>query len=135
MMHFVSLFCGALFAIGLGLSGMTNPQKVIGFLDITGNWQPALMFVMIGAITIHSLTYYLVKGKKQTLLGKRFSLPSKKDADMHLILGSAIFGMGWGVGGYCPGPALASLGAFLNTALVFTLAMVVGSLVAIKLKA
>lgn len=121
----VALVSGFLFALGLGLSGMTQPHKVIGFLDIQ-NWDPTLVFVMIGAIAVHALAFYSLKRRKTPLLDLKWHLPLKKEITVSLIFGSALFGIGWGLGGYCPGPALTSVFT-MNTDLIgFLLAMVAG---------
>jgi uncharacterized protein len=126
MNNFIIFFCGCLFAFGLGMSGMTDPKKVIGFLDITGDWKPTLAFVMIGAIGVHSLLYFFIKKLHSPLLASNFSFPRSKDIDGALILGSIIFGVGWGIGGYCPGPALATLGGVIYSPFIFTGAMLIG---------
>ena len=132
MLNFISFLCGVIFSFGLGMSGMTNPQKVIAFLDITGDWQPTLIFVMLGAIGFHSISYYFIRKRKEPFFEEKFQLPTQKDIDGRLVFGSVIFGLGWGIGGYCPGPALASLGGFLESSLIFTLAMVLGTLIGRK---
>lgn len=101
-------FAGVLFALGLVISGMTQPSKVVGFLDIFGNWDPSLALVMGGAVAVHSLAYRWVKGRNSPLLAPTFQIPTKKDIDSKLIIGSALFGVGWGLSGYCPGPAISS---------------------------
>lgn len=117
---------GLVFALGLGLSGMTQPSKVIGFLDVTGDWDPSLAFVMVGAIAVHLTAYRLLRGRGRPLLAGRFHLPTRSDIDLSLVLGAAIFGVGWGLGGYCPGPALVSAGALQKPALIFLAAMAAG---------
>ena len=122
----VALFCGFIFALGLGISGMTQPQKVIGFLDIFGVWNPALAFVMIGAIGVHALSYFFIKKKEKPVLDSEFHLPSAKTVDAHLLLGSVLFGIGWGLGGFCPGPAITSLLSGSAVVLFFVLSMILG---------
>lgn len=123
------LFCGLLFAFGLALSGMTDTTKVIGFLDITGNWNPALLFVMIGTIGTHSLFYFLFKQRTRPLLAESWHLPTLKSIDKKLIIGSAIFGIGWGTAGICPGPAITALPALLTKEIfIFILSMLIGML-------
>lgn len=123
LMSFLSAF---LFALGLGLSGMTDPENVIGFLNIFGDWKPALILVMGGAIAFHASTYYLITKRSSPLFDKRFVLPTKKHIDTKLIVGSIIFGSGWGIGGYCPGPALVSLVTMRTEALIFVFSMFIG---------
>jgi len=115
-----ALGAGFLFGIGLWVSGMSNPKKVLGFLDITGNWDASLMLVMAGAVAV-------------TLVGFRFyrtkiPLPTLKDIDFPLVAGSAVFGIGWGIAGYCPGPAITSLSTLSAESIVFVVAMVAGGL-------
>jgi uncharacterized membrane protein YedE/YeeE len=114
---------GLLFALGLAVGGMTLPSKVIGFLDVTGDWDPSLMFVMAGAIAVHTIVYRLVLRRGTPLFAERFALPTRRDLDARLITGAAIFGVGWGLGGYCPGPGLASLASGAPAALVFAFSM------------
>ena len=124
--NFFSLLSGIIFGIGLIISGMTNPEKVIGFLSITDNWDPSLMFVMGGAIIFSAPFMFLFRKKKTSLLGHELQIPSRKDLDKNLIIGSSLFGIGWGLVGLCPGPAISSL-VFLNpVSLVFLFSMSVG---------
>ncbi len=118
---------GLIFAIGLTVSGMTNPKNIIGFLDVTGDWRPALMFVMMGAILVFATAYRLiVHFFPQPVYDKQYHFSSLTEIDRNLILGSVIFGIGWGLAGFCPGPALTSLGAGAHDALIFTLFMFAG---------
>lgn len=94
---------GALFAVGLAVSGMTKPSKVIGFLDIAGAWDASLAFVMVGAIAVHFVAHRVVMRRPSPLFDEEFHLPTRKDLDVRLILGAALFGVGWGLGGFCPG--------------------------------
>lgn len=106
------LLTGALFALGLAISGMTQPAKVIGFLDFFGSWDPSLALVMAGAVGVYLLTNRgLVARMKKPVSAERFSIPTRRDIDRRLVVGAAIFGVGWGLSGFCPGPALVSLGA------------------------
>lgn len=109
MMNVVSLLSGVLFAVGLGLSGMTQPHVVRGFLDVFGDWDWRLMGVMIGAISVHAVAYRFIQKRSSPVLAPVFYLPTRKDIDSRLILGSIIFGLGWGWAGICPGPGLVSL--------------------------
>lgn len=118
---------GLVFAIGLGISGMTQPAKVIGFLDFAGRWDASLAFVMVGAIGVNLVALRLfLRNREQALCGDPIQLPTKRDLDARLITGSAIFGIGWGLGGYCPGPGLTSLATTSTDPLVFVLAMAAG---------
>jgi uncharacterized membrane protein YedE/YeeE len=101
--------CGLLFALGLGLSGMTHPARILGFLDVFGAWDPTLIFTMIGAIGVHMPLLRFVRRRCGPLLAPRFELPTQKDLDVRLIGGSALFGVGWALGGFCPGPAVVSV--------------------------
>jgi len=116
---FVALFSGTLFGLGLVISGMTQPQKVIGFLDLFGDWNPALAFVMGGAIAIHSLGFVFSKRMSSPLFHQTFHLPPKLMIDSKLIWGAVFFGLGWGIAGYCPGPAITSLIAFNMDIVIF----------------
>ena len=122
------LVTGLVFGIGLALSGMTDPAVVLGFLDLAGAWNPTLMFVMGGAVVVTFVGYRLVLGRKAPLLADRFGLPTATRLDLPLLGGAALFGIGWGLAGYCPGPALASLGAGQAGTLVFVAAMLAGML-------
>ncbi|WP_417335772.1 DUF6691 family protein [Halobacteriovorax marinus] len=125
MMNVVALLSGFLFAIGLVISGMTNPKKVIGFLDIFGSWDYSLAFVMIGAIAINVLTFNFVKRKKP-LFSLDFILPLKKSVDSRLIIGASLFGIGWGLVGICPGPGIVNLMSLNSSAALFVVSMVAG---------
>lgn len=120
------LIVGFLFAIGLGISGMTQPEKIIGFLDFFGSWDPSLAFVMIGAVVFHFITYQLIRKRPTPLLDKNWYVPNKKEITPALIIGSALFGIGWGLGGFCPGPAITSLASFEIRPFLFVLSMLVG---------
>lgn len=122
----ISWISGLIFALGLGLSGMTLPQKVVGFLDVTGAWDPSLAFVMGGAIGMHLLAYRLIVRRPSPLLADAFQLPTRKDIDGRLIAGSALFGLGWGLGGFCPGPGIVASASGASAPLVFVAAMMAG---------
>lgn len=123
----VSLIAGLLFAVGLGLSGMTMPSKVLGFLDVAGNWDPTLAFVMLGAVGVHVLAAQrAIRSDAKPALADEFDLPTKTRIDAPLVLGAALFGVGWGASGFCPGPAVVSLMGVAPTTLLFVGAMVVG---------
>lgn len=122
----MALLAGLVFGLGLIVSGMTNPSKVIGFLDVFGTWDPSLAFVMVGAIFVGFFSFRYAAVLPNSLLGNAMHLPKTAHIDRPLILGAAIFGIGWGLVGYCPGPALASIFSGNVNALIFTLAMMVG---------
>lgn len=121
---------GVLFGIGLAVSGMTDPSKVISFLDVTGNWDPSLALVMVGALCSFALFNGLIKRRAAPILGGQLPGPPSGSIDARLILGAALFGVGWGLGGLCPGPAIANLGAFHVEAGLFVAAMVAGMVIA-----
>jgi uncharacterized membrane protein YedE/YeeE len=120
---------GLLFGLGLMLSGMTDPSKVIGFLDLFGHWDPSLAFVMGGAIAVGFFAFALAKKRTTNFLGGALHLPKSTQIDKRLVLGNVMFGAGWGLAGFCPGPALVSMAAGQDKALVFVLAMVFGMIV------
>ncbi|MBL8644003.1 MAG: YeeE/YedE family protein [Rhodospirillaceae bacterium] len=122
----MALLCGALFGGGLTVSGMINPAKIVSFLDIAGDWDPSLILVMAGAVGITAIGYRLTFGRAQPIFSDRFSLPTAADIDARLLTGAAIFGIGWGLGGYCPGPALAGLFQGAPETLTFLATMCVG---------
>ena len=125
--HHVSAFgAGLLFGVGLLVSGMTNPAKVLGFLDLAGAWDPSLALVMGGAVAVGVVAFAIAGGRSQSWLGQPMQLPTRRDIDRRLVLGSLGFGVGWGLAGFCPGPALVALGAGVGKAAVFVLAMVAG---------
>lgn len=121
-----ALLSGLLFGIGLMVSGMANPAKVLGFLDVAGRWDPSLAFVMAGAIAVGSIAFMLAKRRKKSLLGLPMQIPASTDVTRRLVLGSAVFGVGWGLAGFCPGPALVALGAGFPKAWGFVAAMLGG---------
>lgn len=125
-MLIISLFCGLIFGLGLLISGMANPQKVLGFLDITGLWDPSLILVMAGAILAALLPFQWAKNQSRSLLGQTMQLPDKTQIDRPLIVGSLLFGIGWGLAGICPGPAIVLLGLKQINAIYFMLAMLAG---------
>ena len=119
---------GLLFGLGLMLSGMTDPGKVIGFLDLLGTWDPSLALVMGGAIMVGFSAFTVAKKRTSTFLGGALRLPTNMDMDKKLMMGSLLFGAGWGLAGFCPGPALVSMADGQPKALIFVLAMLVGML-------
>lgn len=124
--NIVGLFTGILFGLGLALSGMTQPQKVLNFLDVTGHWDPSLLFVLGGAVGVTVVTFRFILRRKMPVLGNRYYFSDKIKIDRPLVLGAALFGMGWGIAGYCPGPAVASMAAPNWEVLVFLPAMLLG---------
>ena len=126
MIAFASLLAGLVFGLGLIVSGMANPAKVLGFLDLAGHWDPSLAFVMAGAIAVGAVAFAVANRRALSFLGAQMRLPSARHIDRRLVLGSVLFGIGWGVAGFCPGPALVSLGMGEIKALVFVAAMLVG---------
>lgn len=120
---------GLVFGTGLILSGMSNPAKVIGFLDISGLWDPSLAFVMGGAVLVALIAFRIARQRTQAFFGDALKLPTATQLDKRLIVGSLLFGVGWGLAGFCPGPAIVSLGAGYTQALVFVVAMIAGMLV------
>ena len=126
MNAFLSLFCGFIFAIGLGISGMTDPNKVIGFLALTKDWDPSLAFVMIGAIAVHGSVYLFTRKRPAPLFATDFSTPSTQNITPKLIIGALLFGLGWGLGGFCPGPAVVSSVSLHPKIGVFVASMLAG---------
>ena len=121
-----ALLAGLVLGCGLIVSGMANPSKVLGFFDLAGTWDPSLAFVMAGAIAIGLVAFRLARGRTRSLLGEVMHLPRAQDIDRRLVVGSALFGVGWGIAGICPGPAFVLLGAGSTQGAVFMLAMLAG---------
>ena len=121
-----SFLVGLIFGIGLILAGMTNPAKVIGFLDITGTWDPSLAFVMGGGILVAIVAFRFAKKRTVNFLGGAMRMPTSDMIDKRLVIGSLLFGAGWGMAGFCPGPALTSMGTGNPKAVIFVIAMIVG---------
>ena len=117
---------GLVFGLGIAISGMANPAKVLNFFDIAGRWDPSLAFVMGGALVVTLFGYRALLGLKAPLLAERFAWPTARDVDLRLVGGSAIFGIGWGIAGFCPGGALPALGTGRTEVLIFVAAMVAG---------
>ncbi len=117
---------GLIFGVGLALAGMVDPAKVIGFLDLFGSWDPSLAFVMGGAIAVHFVLFRVITKRASPLFDARFQLPTRTDLDPKLLGGAAIFGIGWGLAGFCPGPGLTSLGSGSLSAVVFVATMTLG---------
>ncbi|WP_048438521.1 YeeE/YedE family protein [Caenimonas sp. SL110] len=126
MLVFTSLLAGLVFGIGLLISGMADPAKVQGFLDLAGAWDPSLAFVMGGAIAVGVIAFALARRRSVSILGAAMRLPNSREIDRRLVGGSVLFGIGWGVAGFCPGPGLVALGMGEPKALVFVAAMLAG---------
>ena len=123
MRAFIALISGTIFGLGLTIASMTNPAKVIGFLNIFGAWDPSLAFVMFGAILVSAPVIYIQKNKLKPLFADSFSLPTLKEIDKNLVVGSLLFGVGWGLIGLCPGPAVASLVLLNSSSIIFIISM------------
>ena len=121
-----SFFCGLMFGLGLLISGMTQPSKVLGFLDVFGRWDPTLAFVMAGALIVTGIGFALARQRGRPLLAARHLWPTATDIDRPLVAGSMLFGIGWGLVGLCPGPALVNLAGLMPSVVVFVLAMAAG---------
>ena len=126
MQKLLALFSGIIFGLGLTLSSMTNPAKVIGFLDILGMWDPSLGFVMGGAILITAPLLYFFEKRNNLILVSQIELPNKSNIDSSLIVGALLFGVGWGMVGFCPGPAISSIALLSPFSLLFVSSMIVG---------
>jgi uncharacterized membrane protein YedE/YeeE len=124
--NLIALLCGIVFGIGLSLSHMINPIKILNFLDITGNWDPSLIFVMIGALAVAFVSFKWILKRPAPLLAESFHISRKSSIDKPLILGAAIFGIGWGMSGYCPGPAVAGLGLLSLESVIMVVAIFLG---------
>jgi uncharacterized membrane protein YedE/YeeE len=126
MFIFTSLLSGLVFGLGLIVSGMANPAKVLGFLDLTGNWDPSLALVMAGAISISFFAFLVAQKRSRSLIGADMRLPGGRHIDRRLVVGGLLFGVGWGIAGFCPGPGLVALGMGEVKALVFVASMLTG---------
>lgn len=122
----LALLTGLVFGTGIALSGMINPAKVLNFFDIAGTWDPSLAFVMGGALAVTAIGYRFVLKSPQPLFDRQFHLPTRKDVDLPLIAGSAVFGIGWGIAGFCPGGSIPALGLMQADAVIFVAAMIAG---------
>jgi len=130
MIYFLSVFiCGLLFGMGLAISQLINPEKVLGFLDITGNWDPSLLMTMLGAVLVAGTGFKIALKKSRPVLIDQFFMPALKQIDKKLVIGSAIFGIGWGLAGYCPGPGIAAAGLGIMDAVYFVIGMILSRLV------
>lgn len=126
MANLSALICGLVFGLGLLISGMTEPEKVLGFLDAAGFWNPSLAFVMLAAVSVATLAYTLARRRSKTLLGESFHVPATSTVDGRLLAGATLFGIGWGLVGICPGPALVLLGSGSIKGMIFLLSMLGG---------
>jgi len=126
MLVIASLLAGLVFGLGLILSGMANPAKVLGFLDLAGPWDPSLALVMAGAIAVGLVAFFVARNRTASFLGAQMRLPTARRIDRRLVVGSALFGMGWGIAGFCPGPGLVALGMGEAKAATFVVAMLLG---------
>ena len=126
MSKIISLVSGIVFGVGLVISEMINPEKVLGFLDLFGNWDPSLAFVMIGALIVSSPLFHIIKNKEKPLFAEKFNYSNNKEVNNRLIVGSALFGAGWGLGGLCPGPAISSIALININSITFVFAMCFG---------
>lgn len=117
---------GLIFALGLGIGGMTQPAKIVGFLDVAGRWDPSLVFVLAGAVGTYMLIYRWIHRQRHPVYAPRFQIPTVRSIDRRLVLGAAVFGVGWGIGGFCPGPAITALVSLHPVAITFVLAMLAG---------
>lgn len=124
----VAIASGLLFGLGLGVSQMVDRERVLGFLDVMGRWDPTLLFVLGGAVTVTAIAFRFVLRLPQPVFATKFRLPTRKDIDRSLVLGAAIFGIGWGIAGYCPGPAVVALTLTSWSPVIFLVAFVIGSL-------
>jgi uncharacterized protein len=122
----VAFVAGLVFGLGLTVSGMTNPAKILGFLDITGKWDPSLALVMAGAVAVGGVAFTLARRRTKSALGLPMQLPKAQTIDVRLVGGSVLFGIGWGLAGFCPGPAIVTLGAGYVKSCVFVVAMLLG---------
>ncbi|MGH7847947.1 MAG: DUF6691 family protein [Candidatus Binatia bacterium] len=125
---------GILFGLGLAVSEMIDPARVIGFLDVAGRWDPTLLLVMAGALAVTTPGFSLILRHGRPLLTREFSLPARTRVDAPLVAGAAIFGIGWGLAGFCPGPALAALASLSPTVIVFVVAMILGQWLAVRIE-
>ncbi len=130
-----ALFIGALFGVGLLLSGMSNAANVLNFLDLAGHWDPRLMFVMGGAVVVTGIAFPLLMRRARPAFADKFNWPTAKDIDAPLVIGAALFGIGWGLAGYCPGPALANIGMLSPAMSYFMPAMLAGMWLALQVRA
>lgn len=123
-----SFVVGVIFATGLGLAGMTLPERVVGFLDVFGDWDPSLLFVMAGALIVHGILYRVIRRRQSPLFTTKWFVPNRRDITPALLLGAALFGVGWGLAGFCPAPAVTALASLRLEPFIFVISMVSGML-------
>lgn len=128
--NFVALAAGIVFSVGLLASGMTDPARIRGFLDVFGQWDPSLLGVMVGAIALHFVLFRLILRRGSPIFGEKFHLPTLRSINPRLVIGAALFGVGWALAGYCPGPGIVATASGTSSALVFVAAMAAGMLLA-----
>ena len=124
--NIASLACGIIFGAGLGIAQMTNPDKVLDFFDLFGAWDPSLALVMAGALAVMAIAFRIVAGRSAPILGQAFQIPTRREVDSRLVAGAVMFGVGWGLVGFCPGPAISGLALGRYEVIVFVLAMLTG---------
>ena len=124
----IALVSGLLFGVGLGLSQMIDPERVLGFLDVTGIWDPTLLFVLGGAVSVTAITFRFILRRQSPILAKTFTLPTRQDIDAPLVVGAVLFGIGWGISGYCPGPGIVGLVLGIWNPVLFLTALAAGML-------
>ena len=124
--NLIAILSGVLFGFGLCLSQMVNPEKVLGFLDISGNWDPSLAFVMMGALTVTLITFRFILKRQIPLFDSKFYLSNRQDIDKRLIIGAALFGIGWGMSGYCPGPVVTGMGLQISETFIVLVSIYAG---------
>lgn len=124
----LALVAGLLFGLGLGVSQMIDRERVLGFLDVAGDWDPTLAFVMGGAVLVTVISFRFVLKRPHPIFGEKFYLPTRNDVDRNLLVGAGLFGIGWGLAGYCPGPAITATVLGIANPLIFLVAMIIGSL-------
>lgn len=121
-----AFFAGFIFSSGLVISGMTNPEKVKGFLNVFGPWDPSLIFVMLAAVSVHFITYKMIRRRKSPLFSSHWHVSEKSEITKSLVMGSILFGIGWGIAGFCPGPAITLLATVHSTTIIFVASMLLG---------
>lgn len=125
--NLIALLCGVLFGLGLAISQMINPEKVLAFLDVTGNWDPSLVIVLLSAVGVSFIGYRWILRWPHPAFAEKFYLPTRRDIDAKLLIGAAIFGVGWGMAGYCPGPAIAAVSLGILEPVIFVVSVLAGS--------
>ena len=121
-----SFFCGALFSVGLALAGMTQPAKIVGFLNVFGAWDYSLVFVLASAVGVYYIAFQIVTKRKVPVFALKFNIPTRKDVDLRSVTGGLLFGLGWGISGLCPGPILSTLGTISPSVIILMITMLIG---------